>query len=199
MSEVTAEGTSTVPKFLTPVARKLMRLLYVRGKVTYGVGLRVGRGAIVSSPHGLELGSWVNIGPRSIVQVDGRIGDFALIGMGVQIVGRHDHALHEVGTPYSASTWVGSRAPEPADSVRIDRDVWIGASAVVLSGVHIGEGALVAAGSVVVRDIEPYAIVAGNPARKIGSRFSDSDAAKHSSGLDGLVTKLGTSDMSVDP
>jgi len=54
--------------------------------------------------------------------------------------------------------------------VLIGDRVWIGYRAIVLPGVTIGEGAVVGAGAVVTRDVEPYAIVAGNPARKIGSR-----------------------------
>lgn len=54
--------------------------------------------------------------------------------------------------------------------VRIGDDVWIGAGVIILKGVSIGDGAVIAAGSVVTRDVEAYAIVAGNPARKIKSR-----------------------------
>lgn len=52
-------------------------------------------------------------------------------------------------------------------------DVWIGLNAIVLSGVHIGQGAVIAAGAVVTKDVPPYAIVAGNPARIIKKRFSE--------------------------
>ena len=55
--------------------------------------------------------------------------------------------------------------------IRIGHDVWIGAGAQVLSGVTIGDGAIVAAGAIVTRDVAPYAVVAGNPARLIRYRF----------------------------
>ena len=51
--------------------------------------------------------------------------------------------------------------------VIIENDCWIGAGAIILNGVTVGEGAIVGAGSVVTKDVEPYTIVAGNPARKI--------------------------------
>lgn len=51
--------------------------------------------------------------------------------------------------------------------VKIGNDSWIGAGAIILNGITIGDGAIVGAGSVVTRDVEPYTIVAGNPARKI--------------------------------
>ncbi len=59
--------------------------------------------------------------------------------------------------------------------VIIENDVWIGSHVLILNGVTIKTGAIVAAGSVVTKDVEPYAIVAGVPARKIKSRFSDED------------------------
>lgn len=51
--------------------------------------------------------------------------------------------------------------------VRIEDDCWIGAGAIILNGVTIGKGSVVGAGAVVTKDVAPYTIVAGNPARKI--------------------------------
>jgi len=63
--------------------------------------------------------------------------------------------------------------------VCIEDDVWIGSRVILLPGVRIGKGSIVGAGSVVTRDVEPYAIVAGNPARKIRSRI-DTDTMEQS-------------------
>jgi maltose O-acetyltransferase len=60
--------------------------------------------------------------------------------------------------------------PDVLLPTKIGRDVWIGANAVVLGGVTIGDGAVVAAGSVVTKDVEPGAIVVGNPARLVRRR-----------------------------
>jgi acetyltransferase-like isoleucine patch superfamily enzyme len=68
---------------------------------------------------------------------------------------------------------LGKLIRETADELlptKIGRDVWIGANAVILGGVTIGEGAVVAAGAVVNQDVEPGAVVAGVPARKIRKR-----------------------------
>ena len=68
-------------------------------------------------------------------------------------------------------------APSRGDTV-VGHDVWLGYSALVLPGVRIGHGAVVAAASVVARDVPPYAIVAGNPARVIRSRFPEEAVAR---------------------
>lgn len=190
MSTVQAAGTSTFAGPLGRFVRAVLRRLAVHENVQVGHGFRAGRGVVVSAPHSLVIGDYVSIGPRSTVQVDGSIGDFALIGMGVQIAGRDDHAIDEVGVPYVLSTWSGNRPPTSRDAVFIGRDVWIGGGATVLSGVSIGEGALVGAASVVTRDVPEFAIVAGNPARVVGYRFDESARKRHTEGLDALVLRL---------
>jgi virginiamycin A acetyltransferase len=68
-------------------------------------------------------------------------------------------------------------APSRGDT-HIGNDVWLGYGALVMPGVTIGHGAVVAAASVVAADVPPYAIVAGNPARVVKRRFEDDDVAK---------------------
>lgn len=63
--------------------------------------------------------------------------------------------------------------PATRGNVIIGNDVWIGIDALILSGISIGDGAIIAARSVVTKDVEPYTVVGGNPARKIKTRFSD--------------------------
>lgn len=167
-----------------------MRRLLVRqalgANVTVGAEFRVGRNVVISAPHSLRFGVSVSVGPGTIIQVNGSIGDFTMIGQGVQIVGRHDHATTEVGTPYLFSTYVADREPTSKDSVRLGRDVWVGGGSVIVSGVTIGEGALIGAGSVVTHDIPPYTIAVGNPAEQARRRFLtvDEDRAHH----DALLT-----------
>lgn len=62
---------------------------------------------------------------------------------------------------------------EPIKRVVIGHDVWVGSNAIVMQGVSIGTGAIIGAGSVVTRDVAPYSIVAGVPARLIRMRFND--------------------------
>jgi serine acetyltransferase len=61
----------------------------------------------------------------------------------------------------------------------IEEDCWVGYGAIVLSGVRIGRGAIIAAGSVVVKDVLSYSIVGGNPATQLGMRFSTSEIRMH--------------------
>jgi hypothetical protein len=65
-----------------------------------------------------------------------------------------------------------------AHAVTIGHDVWIGHGAIILAGRRVGTGAVIAAGAVVTKDVGPYAIVAGNPARVIRARFPDEIAAR---------------------
>ncbi|MEX5270578.1 acyltransferase [Kocuria sabuli] len=170
-----ATEPSMVPAPVRRVVRAILRKLAVGGNVQLGSNVRMGRGAVVSAPHRLTIGDNVSVGPHSIVQVDGEIGDWVLIGMHVQIVGRNDHAIDEVGVPIRMATRVADRAAEPSDAVHIGKDVWIGASSVILSGVRIGTGSIIGAGSVVTKDIPDFSIAVGSPARVVGQRFADDE------------------------
>jgi acetyltransferase-like isoleucine patch superfamily enzyme len=106
------------------------------------------------------------------------IGRFCSIADGVEILLGGNHRTDWVSTypfPEFARQWpsaVGqSGHHQSRGDVRIGHDVWLGSQSMVLSGVTIGNGAVVAARSVVTRDVPSYAIVAGNPARTIRLRF----------------------------
>lgn len=112
------------------------------------------------------------------------IGAFVSIANGV-VIGGGRHPMEWVGmSPVfyegrdSVKAKFSAHAREPVERVSIGNDVWIGRSAIVLPGVQIGNGAVVGAGSVVTRSVAPYAIVAGNPARLIRYRFSESIIAR---------------------
>lgn len=178
---------------LRRIVRAVNRHLAVNENITHAADLRVGRGVVISSPHGLTIGAGTSVGPRTIIQVDGVVGSLVMIGMGVQIVGRDDHATDEVGVPMLDATWVGDREPRARDSVSIGDDVWIGGGSIVLSGVSIGSGAIVAAGAVVTSDVAACEIVGGNPARHIGWRFDDStDRETHLASISRLKVAVRT-------
>jgi virginiamycin A acetyltransferase len=81
------------------------------------------------------------------------------------------------GAGWASTMDVVMSAPSRGDTI-VGHDVWLGYSALLLPGVRIGHGAVVAAASVVARDVPPYAIVVGNPARVVRSRFSEEDVER---------------------
>ncbi len=108
------------------------------------------------------------------------IGKFCQIAAGVEFVmNGANHQMNAVST-FPFYTLEGWRMDPPSmedlpikgDTV-IGNDVWIGQHSVILPGVYIGDGAIIGANSVVGSDIDPYTIVAGNPAKKIRKRFDD--------------------------
>ena len=159
------------------------RLYAVRQNVITGLNLHLGIGTILWAPHKLSVGNNVYIGKYCTIECDGVIGDNVMIANHVGLIGRYDHDYTCVGKPIRSTPWIGSpdyNGPGKDLKVVIEDDVWIGFGAVVLSGVRIGKGAIVAAGSVVTKDIEPYSIAGGNPAKKITERFaSNDDLVKH--------------------
>ncbi|MCF0245921.1 MAG: CatB-related O-acetyltransferase [Ileibacterium sp.] len=108
------------------------------------------------------------------------IGKFCQIAAGVEFVmNGANHQLNTVSTfPFfTLAGWemeapVLEDLPLKGDTV-IGNDVWIGQNAVILPGVHIGDGAIIGANSIVGSSVDPYTIVAGNPAKPIRKRFDD--------------------------
>jgi acetyltransferase-like isoleucine patch superfamily enzyme len=109
------------------------------------------------------------------------IGAFTSLGPGIRIPELNHPTGHVTTSPI---LWYESRgfvdadrldllAPPEERNVRIGNDVWIGAGAILLPGVSVGDGAVVAAGAVVNHDVAPYAIVAGVPARVLRLRFGE--------------------------
>jgi acetyltransferase-like isoleucine patch superfamily enzyme len=127
--------------------------------------------------YNIELGDYSYIsGPRSYIE-DAQIGKYCSIARQVTI-GVSDHNYNWVTTsPIITSKSYGFindnvKEPQKLPPV-IGNDVWVGMNVIIMRGVTIGDGAIIAAGSVVTRDIEPYSIVAGIPARHLRYRFSE--------------------------
>ena len=108
------------------------------------------------------------------------IGKFCQIGAGVEFVmNGANHQMNAVSTYpfYIFGSWNQSAPskedlPFKGDTV-VGNDVWIGQNSTILPGVHIGDGAIIGLNSVVTRDVPPYTIVAGNPAKAVRKRFDD--------------------------
>lgn len=100
-----------------------------------------------------------------------------MIGPQVSII-TGDHKIDTVGK-YMVNVSDDEKVPENDLPVVIEDDVWIGANSTILKGVTIGEGSVVAAGSVVTKNVPAYTIVGGVPAKIIKNRFTDDELKKH--------------------
>lgn len=106
------------------------------------------------------------------------IGAFCSIAPEVQIQVGGNHHTHTVSTFPFRLRWrlpnaLADGMPSSKGDVIIANDVWIGQGAMILSGVSIGDGAVIGARAVVATDVRAYAVVVGNPAREVRRRFSD--------------------------
>jgi len=124
----------------------------------------------------LNIGENFYIGRDSFIETDCIIGNNVILANKVGIVGKFDHHYQQIGTPIRLASsirdldysWKGLNL-----ITRIGNDVWIGCNATIIQGVNIHEGAIIAAGSVVTKDVESYTIYGGNPAKKIANRFEN--------------------------
>jgi maltose O-acetyltransferase len=125
----------------------------------------IGEDTLIQSPFRCDYGYNVRIGRRSFVNYGGifldvcpiTIGDEVLIAANVQLL----TATHPLDAARRRAWWEFGRPISIADGA------WLGGGAIVLPGVTVGEEAVVGAGAVVTRDVEPRTVVAGNPARVI--------------------------------
>jgi galactoside O-acetyltransferase len=122
----------------------------------------------------LELGERVFLGDRSTVvsTSEVKIGNDVLISHNCYITDTAGHSLDpEIRRKDIPNRWKGFKdwSVVPSDPIVIGRDVWIGPNVTILKGVAVGDAAIIAAGSVVTKDVEEYSLVAGVPARKVRS------------------------------
>lgn len=103
-----------------------------------------------------------------------KIGNYCSIAPGVKFIVDAEHYQDHISLYPFRVKISGERyeATSKGDIIVAD-DVWIGENAIILSGITIGQGAVIAAGAVVTKDVPPYAVVGGNPARVIKYRFSE--------------------------
>ena len=128
----------------------------------------------------LTMGEYAFINSGCLVGPMVTIGRYTLVARNVSILGT-DHEFVEPGVPI-----IFAGRPEQQSPTVIEDDVWIGSRCTILPGVRIGRGAIVAAGSVVSRDIPPFEIHGGVPNRKIKDRFTNiADKERHIEMLDG--------------
>ncbi len=102
------------------------------------------------------------------------IGSYCSIAPNVRFLLGGEHQIKSISTyPFKVMLFGEPKEARSKGNIIIQDDVWIGDGAIICSGITIGQGAIVAAGSVVTKDVEPYAIVGGNPAKFIKWRFNE--------------------------
>ena len=152
-------------------------------RVYFGAIPRMSRKNVISFN-----GSDIYIGHYCHFGANVSFGSKILLASNVSFVGG-DHRWDVVGTPVMDS------GREELQTVYIENDVWVGHGAIILQGVRLGEGCIVAAGSVVTRDVDEYTIVGGNPAREIKKRFDAENIALHRKSLGYTVKSSTKSDI----
>jgi acetyltransferase-like isoleucine patch superfamily enzyme len=178
---------SIIPRKIETPIRYILKKLAIRNNVEIGGFARVSRGVVVSAPNQLIIGTNVSIGPYSMILVDGAIGSWTILSFRVLLVGKNDHGFAVPGSTISNSHWSGRNKLEASEKIFIGKDVWVGAGAILIAGIEIGDGAIIGAGSVVTSNVPACEIYAGNPAKFIRSRFeSEEEKETHLSFLRSL-------------
>src|SRR5437773_3423145 len=157
------------------IARSAMIQIDTDGCVLGG-RIRISKAAIISdgaiiAPYGgsIEIGASAYIGPYCVLYGHGglAIGLSTMIGAHTIIVAAN-HGIAQLDVPMG-------RQPLTMKGIAIGEDVWIGAGCKILDGVHIGNGTVIGAGSVVTKDIDAHLIAFGVPAKVAGRRHASSD------------------------
>ncbi len=130
------------------------------------VGVRIFRGTEIQG--NCVIGAYSEINGATIYPLT-RVGRYCSIARNAAI-GATNHPIHCLGTSLQLS---GTKAARQIAETRVGHDVWIGANAVVVGGITVGNGALIAAGAVVTHNVEPYAIILGVPGRTARYRFPE--------------------------
>lgn len=117
----------------------------------------------------IELGNGSGIGANCSVPNGVTIGHHVMIGIDV-LMFTNEHRYDDLTIP------MGLQGRTEIEPIVIGNDVWIGSRSLIMKGTHIGDGAIIAAGSVVTKDVPPYEIWGGNPARYLKSRIPEQSA-----------------------
>jgi len=152
----------SLPRYTIFLFFKRNFLRMMGAKIGYGVIIYPG--VWISPGKNLVVEDCVDLAKDVLITTGGGvfIGKRTLIGYRTQILSA-DHKIPPRGEPFPVSG-------DKYSPIRIENDVWIGANCIITSGITIGEGAVIAGGSIVTKNVEPYAIVGGNPAKLIRMR-----------------------------
>lgn len=170
MKEKVARGLYCMLAKLLPRSRRFPPAKKLRGGVARLMGCKLGRD--VNIEHGAEFDSRLVVGDRSSVGIDSECFGPVTIGRDVMmgpdcVVLTRNHRHDRVDVPMIEQGYEDYRP------VTIEDDVWIGRRVTILPGVNVGARSILSAGAVVTKDVEPYSVVGGVPARLIKKRGAD--------------------------
>nr|WP_294794083.1 DapH/DapD/GlmU-related protein [uncultured Mucilaginibacter sp.] len=166
------------------VYRFLKSFIYIVRYSLYNVKRPILFGGPSSISKDLVTEPYVFIGKNCLIYPKVKIGAYSLLANNVSIVGA-DHEFNKVGIP---TIFSGRRIIR---ETIIGRDTWIGAHAIIITGVKIGNGAIIGAGSVVTKDVEPYTVNGGVPSKKLRDRFPDKESTvKHAQIIEMDIDKM---------
>ena len=170
--EVEGRGKAILRQTLLPWLRWRLGAAELGEGFQWGRNLRVGMGS--------RLGRFAYLGAGFSSHGPVVVGDLAMIAAGCHVVGA-DHRIDMAGTPTRLG-W----PHEPRRVTVFGLDAWIGERVTIREGVTIGAGAVVGSAATVVRDVAPYTIVAGTPARVVRDRFTAEEKALHDAAVRGF-------------
>jgi acetyltransferase-like isoleucine patch superfamily enzyme len=139
----------------------------------------------------IEIGNNVYIGPGAMFLASDSsiiIKDKVLFGPKVSIIGGN-HSTHIIGK-LMFDYKIPDKLAADDQPVIIETDVWVGCGSYILNGVHVGRGAIIAAGAIVTKEVPPYAVVGGVPAKLIKYRWSVEDILEHEKMIYGPEDRL---------
>ena len=167
----------SIIKALKKVRNELLRKIKYR-KYSIGPGFSSGIRVRLQAQRKLVIGKNFYIGREGLIEADAVIGDNVMFGNRVAVIGKYDHNFQRIGTPTRLAmqirdadyNWKGLEL-----ITVIENDVWVGYGSTICGGAKICEGSIIAAASLVTKDVEPYSIYGGSPAKKIRNRFDTAE------------------------
>jgi maltose O-acetyltransferase len=140
--------------------KSVCKYLFLRS----GKDINIEKGADFGSGKYISIGDRSGIGVDCILSGEINIGNDVMMGPRCALLSRN-HKFTRLDVPMNTQGY------DDMKPITINSDVWIGYGVIILGGVDIGEGSIIAAGAVVTKNVPPNSIVGGNPAKKIGSRI----------------------------
>lgn len=149
---------------------KLRAVFLRRALKALGTNIEIESNVFFGDGRDIEIGNYIQINEDCWIR-NAKIGNYVMIAPKVMIL-NYGHITTSFDTPM---IFQGKRVYK---QTIIEDDVWIGARCIIMPGVRIGKGAIVAAGAIVTKDVEPYTVVGGNPAKLIKYRKEDLESVR---------------------